>query len=89
MWAEPETGGEAYIPLAASKRDRSVAVWEETGRRLGVRFADGGFAGGGAVNLASPDVTVYVQSPVDGAWVRSQARVVIGEQNRRARDGRR
>lgn len=35
LWAEPETGGEAYIPLAASKRDRSLAIWRETGRRLG------------------------------------------------------
>lgn len=36
FWAEPETGGEAYIPLAPSKHDRSTAIWEETGRRLGV-----------------------------------------------------
>ncbi|MBT1676795.1 phage tail tape measure protein [Curtobacterium aurantiacum] len=42
VWAEPETGGEAYIPLAPSKRTRSLAIWEETGRRLQA-FADGGF----------------------------------------------
>lgn len=43
VWAEPETGGEAYIPLAPAKRERSLAIWEETGRRLGVQgFADGG-----------------------------------------------
>ncbi|MCL8016967.1 hypothetical protein [Streptomyces sp. AS02] len=35
MWAEPETGGEAYIPLAMSKRVRSRAIAEETVRRLG------------------------------------------------------
>lgn len=35
MWAEPETGGEAYIPLAQSKRVRSRAIAEETVRRLG------------------------------------------------------
>jgi len=35
VWAEDETGGEAYIPLAASKRGRSMAIWRETGRRLG------------------------------------------------------
>lgn len=35
VWAEPETGGEAYIPLAASKRGRSRAIVEETVRRLG------------------------------------------------------
>ena len=39
VWAEPETGGEAYIPLASSKRARSLDIWEETGRRLGVTFA--------------------------------------------------
>jgi hypothetical protein len=35
IWNEPETGGEAYIPLALSKRARSLAIWEETGRMLG------------------------------------------------------
>jgi DNA-binding transcriptional MerR regulator len=35
MWAEPETGGESYIPLAAGKRPRSRAIAEETVRRLG------------------------------------------------------
>ena len=43
IFAEPETGGEAYIPLAASKRARSLSIWAETGRRLGVAgFANGG-----------------------------------------------
>ncbi|MGN0100764.1 MAG: phage tail tape measure protein [Dietzia sp.] len=36
QWAEDETEGEAFIPLAASKRDRSISIWAETGRRLGV-----------------------------------------------------
>lgn len=39
-YAEKETGGEAFIPLAASKRARSLAIWNETGRRLNA-FADG------------------------------------------------
>ncbi|HEX5566744.1 MAG TPA: phage tail tape measure protein [Streptomyces sp.] len=46
VWAEPETGGEAYIPLAPAKRGRSRAIAEETVRRLGGGpvqwFADGG-----------------------------------------------
>ena len=49
VWAEPETGGEAYIPLASSKRDRSIDIWEEVGERLGVnfmQFANGGTTGG-------------------------------------------
>jgi hypothetical protein len=40
-WNEPETGGEAYIPLAASKRARSTAIWEETGKRLGMGGSGG------------------------------------------------
>jgi hypothetical protein len=43
VWAEDETGGEAYIPLSPTKRKRSVEIWEETGRRLNA-FAAGGFA---------------------------------------------
>lgn len=55
VWAEPETGGEAYIPLAPSKRRRSRDITEETVRRLGgkgvawnangsiTQFASGGF----------------------------------------------
>lgn len=35
VWAEPETGGEAYIPLARRKRPRSRAIAAETVRRLG------------------------------------------------------
>lgn len=46
MWAEPETGGEAYIPLAQSKRSRSRSIAEETVRLLGGRgvqwYAEGG-----------------------------------------------
>lgn len=52
VWAEPETGGEAYIPLAQTKRKQSLAIWAETGRHLDVPgFKDGGvvksFASGG------------------------------------------
>ena len=53
LWAEDETGGEAYIPLAASKRARSTMILDEVARRFGyalvkqaegglLRFADGG-----------------------------------------------
>lgn len=49
IWAEPETGGEAYIPLSSSKRARSTRIWEETGNRLNVNweaYANGGVKGG-------------------------------------------
>ena len=43
---EPETGGELYIPLAPSKRERSLALWRKGGELLGVgkheKFANGG-----------------------------------------------
>ncbi|MDX3087195.1 phage tail tape measure protein [Streptomyces sp. ME02-6978a] len=45
VWAEDETGGEAYIPLAPSKRARSRKIAAETVKRLGGNvnwFASGG-----------------------------------------------
>jgi hypothetical protein len=62
IFAEPETGGEAYIPLSVSKRSRSLAIWEETGRRLGAqRYADGGISGGVS---SGPQVAVSIDSYV-------------------------
>lgn len=48
VWAEPETQGEAYVPLAASKRPRSKAIVEEVVRRFGgdvTWYAGGGLSG--------------------------------------------
>ncbi|GAA1411891.1 hypothetical protein AUR04nite_00580 [Glutamicibacter uratoxydans] len=64
IWAEPETGGEAYIPLSPSKRQRSLAIWKETGRRLGADFyEDGGVSGGGA-GKAGPTFNITNHYPV-------------------------
>lgn len=38
VMAERETGGEGYIPLAPGKRNRSLSVWEQVGRRLGAHL---------------------------------------------------
>ncbi|ETD31529.1 hypothetical protein [Williamsia sp. D3] len=27
VWAEPETGGEGYVPLSPAKRPRSLRIW--------------------------------------------------------------
>lgn len=44
QWAEPSTGGEAFIPLDGGRR--SLDIWAETGRRLGVlAFEQGGILG--------------------------------------------
>ncbi|MFB4300645.1 phage tail tape measure protein [Actinomadura sp. NTSP31] len=45
VWAEPETGGEAYIPLAASKRQRSKQILAQVAKKFGMTvtgMADGG-----------------------------------------------
>ena len=49
VWAEPETGGEAYIPLANDgRRSRAEEIWREVGRRFGLlqQFGYGGIASG-------------------------------------------
>jgi TP901 family phage tail tape measure protein len=40
-WAEPETGGEGYIPLAMSKRARSTAILADINRRFGYPLGGG------------------------------------------------
>ena len=39
VWGEPETGGEAYIPLGPSKRRRSMAILREVAERFGLMLA--------------------------------------------------
>lgn len=59
VWAEPETGGEAYIPLAPSKRSRSVQILAETNRLMGNPL------GGGSVDIDGARITGSVRI-VDG-----------------------
>lgn len=40
VWAEPETGGEAYIPLAPQKRNRSTAILSTVANHFGYRLTD-------------------------------------------------
>ena len=48
LWAEPETGGEAYIPLSPTKRGRSMKLWADVGKIFGIP----GFADGAVLNPA-------------------------------------
>jgi hypothetical protein len=77
VWAEPETGGEAYIPLASSKRARSTAILDDVAKRFGYsliksqQFADGGVvassASGGGVHVhvdAAPGVAYLYANEV-------------------------
>jgi len=61
VWAEPETGGEAYIPLSPAKRSRSMAILEEVASHFGAavvpngaaRFADGAMRAAAAGSSSS------------------------------------
>lgn len=76
VWAEPETEGEAYIPLADSKRKRSTLILAEVARDFGLALvkpmADGGvlsaqaFADGGTTASLS-DILSQWQSAVQPA----------------------
>lgn len=51
VWAEPETGGEAYIPLSPAKRPRSEALLAQVAQQFGGTYVPGGaksFANGDA-----------------------------------------
>lgn len=79
VWAEPETGGEAYIPLAADKRQRSLAIWQETGRRLGVKgFADGGMAVQSAQQLISQQNSNAVTVKIGSGAVQANVSAAVG-----------
>lgn len=85
VWAEPETGGEAYIPLAQEKWDRSRAIWWETGKHLGVvAHADGAVYAGGKQPVPSVNVggsTANVQVLLDGRELRHEMRVTYTEES--------
>ncbi|WP_329492521.1 phage tail tape measure protein (plasmid) [Kitasatospora sp. NBC_01246] len=64
VWAEDETGGEAYIPMALSKRSRSEKILDEVAHRFGGEvvyglgsrtkaFADGGINAAGVRSYAA------------------------------------
>ncbi|ORA62246.1 hypothetical protein EJ571_20735 [Mycobacteroides franklinii] len=61
QWAEPSTGGEAFIPLDGGQR--SLDIWLETGRRLGAirGFETGGFRGPDVIAALGMTGTPYSQ----------------------------
>ena len=85
LWAEPETDGEAYIPLAESKRARSSMILHEVARRFGydlVKQARGGlmeFANGGTT-LPNVDVVPSFQNAKFGQAKIPVTAVITGVQ---------
>jgi hypothetical protein len=75
QWAEASTGGEAFIPLGASKRQRSTRILHTVARQFGMAmvpaagvrsFAAGGMtisgsAGGGALRLHPDDLAALAR----------------------------
>lgn len=75
VWAEKETQGEAYLPLAASKRPRSVQILKEVARRFGyevtrsgTHYANGGISAPSPVhNQADVHIGTLVTTDMDAA----------------------
>ncbi|WP_454788513.1 tape measure protein [Mycolicibacterium lutetiense] len=71
IFAEEETGGEAYIPLAKSKRPRSLAIFMEVARRFGLdRKADGG--------ITVDELKSYASGISGGSYVRGGPAALTG-----------
>lgn len=82
IWAEPETGGESYIPLAKSKRKRSTQILAKTADIFGLSVVDkkGELVKPGTYSQVAPAATQYfanggitskeIRSFVEGARVR-------------------
>lgn len=80
VWAEKETGGEAYIPLAKAKRGRSLQILEQVARHFGLsieKYANGGFNLGG--NQVASGVTTFASG---GTTVKSAEKRVKKAQDR-------
>lgn len=72
VWSEPETGGEAYIPLSPRKRARSTAILDEVAGRFGYTLVDGQgrpYSGGYSGDLGPQHVTNFA----DGGVVTGEA----------------
>lgn len=67
LWAEPETGGEAYIPLAQGKRARSTAILGQVASKFGFglqKFANGGFSPGDFLKAVTSGPVKFVKDKV-------------------------
>ena len=75
LLAEPETGGEAYIPLHSAKRTRSLGILDTVAQRFGYNLTKGAeytqYASGGEYNSQRYNRQMQVRtSQTDGSGVR-------------------
>ena len=93
VWAEPETGGEAYIPLAKQKRVRSTAILGAVADQFGytlVGSRDGvPYGGGYNRRLGDPNVRFFADGGISASHILRFARgqKVNGQQARRPLEG--
>lgn len=84
-FAEPSTGGEAYIPLGANKRASATAVLGDVAHRFGVGLTD---ASAGRVVVISQEGPTTVNVPVTKTGASAyDIGHQVGRQMRRARRG--
>ena len=97
VFAESETGGEAYIPLADNKRSRSARILNQVADRFGYRlqdkdsgevqtFADGGISGSVKSKLRFMDGTPYIFGGWSPAGVDCSGAVALVDNARRGVD---
>jgi TP901 family phage tail tape measure protein len=74
IWNEPETGGEAYIPLTPAKRPRATQVLAQVADEFGYQlvpsgaqaFADGGATGANSLKSKSGPLQLEGRISIDG-----------------------
>jgi TP901 family phage tail tape measure protein len=85
-FAEPQTGGEAYLPLSPSKRRSALPVLNDVARRFGVGLTDAA-AGRPVVIIRDGDTTHVTVTPVRTGATASDIGSQVGRSVRRARRG--
>ncbi|MEU8469598.1 phage tail tape measure protein [Streptomyces sp. NPDC029006] len=85
-FAEPETHGEAYLPLSPSKRRSALPVLADVAHRFGLGLQDVS-AGRSVVVVRSGDTTNVTVTPVRTGATASDIGAQVGRSVRRARRG--
>ncbi|MMZ51280.1 hypothetical protein D1872_130150 [compost metagenome] len=95
-----EDGEEALIPLSDKHRDRGIALWEEAGKRLGIKkYAEGGITpkrggsqpSGGNTTVDARTTIQNVTIKIDGTQTtdpKSQAQAILSELRKIVREER-